>query len=561
MKRHSVIAIIAAAALLTGCSSGKASDTAVGSGTAAHGSVGGASTSAGAASEVGSAGAEGSSGSGVSGTSGTSGVAGSTDGVVTAPDTDSGSHADMPPESGSASEAYKPDAAGESSTASSEGSAGSVSTPAVTTAAPAVTGRPGGSDSGSSGDKDYAPVDIGGTGADGFEADVSVDDIAALDVDVMSPEAASLAGGDTAASGFVECPEPTDPLEPIEPIIPDDPWIDPQAGLLTGGEWNDNENWDFWNSLYSSNNYGVDWTGYLQNWRTGMEYRAAVTVRDSSGTPVSSAKVEGMGYSAVTDNKGRAYLFWDEARKADGTAEFSVTYGGKTQIFSGDVDGGELEFTQDSAEKPAAKSLDLMIMCDTTGSMGDELEYLKAELEDVVTRIRNDNANVPTRISVDFYRDEGDEYVVREFPFTTDLDAAVSAISQQSANGGGDTPEAVHTALRSAVSHDWGEESVKVMFLVLDAPPHEDAQVIDEVVKYTREAAEKGIRIVPVAASGVDKSCEYLLRSMAAMTGGTYTFLTNDSGIGYDHMEPTIGSYDVEKLNDMMVRIVSGYLG
>lgn len=109
-------------------------------------------------------------------------------------------------------------------------------------------------------------------------------------------------------------------------------------------------------------------------------------------------------------------------------------------------------------------------------------------------------------------------------------------------------------------SHDWDADSVKVMFLVLDAPPHEDTQIIDEVVKHVRDAAEKGIRIVPVAASGVDKSCEYLLRSMAFMTGGTYTFLTDDSGIGYAHTEPTIGSYSVEKLNDMMVRIAGDYL-
>lgn len=72
--------------------------------------------------------------------------------------------------------------------------------------------------------------------------------------------------------------------------------------------------------------------------------------------------------------------------------------------------------------------------------MGDELEYLVCELEDVVTRIRSENANVPTRISVNFYRDEGDEYVVREYPFTTDLAAAVTAISEQTADGGGDTP-------------------------------------------------------------------------------------------------------------------------
>lgn len=436
------------------------------------------------------------------------------------------------------------------SSADSAASSPVMSTAAPSTAAPELSAVESPSD-------DYAPTDIGGAKSD--------------DSGMALPEGEAFADAEMAAAdGFADCPGPTDPLVPIDPIDPigpidpiepEKPWIDPRAGLLTGGEWNDNENWDFWNSLYSSNNYGADWAGYLETWRTGMEYRAAVTVRDSSGAVVSGAKVSGMGTSAVTDNKGRAYLFWAKSEMSGGAEEFTVEYGGSTQTFTETVNGGiEPEFTLDGAAEPVPKSLDLMIMCDTTGSMGDELEYLVCELEDVVTRIRSENANVPTRISVNFYRDEGDEYVVREYPFTTDLAAAVTAISEQTADGGGDTPEAVHAALKSAVSHDWDEDSVKVMFLVLDAPPHGDVQIIDETVKYVGEAAEKGIRIVPVAASGVDKSCEYLLRSMALKTGGTYTFLTNDSGIGYDHIEPTIGSYDVEKLNDMMVRIVGEYL-
>ena len=72
-----------------------------------------------------------------------------------------------------------------------------------------------------------------------------------------------------------------------------------------------------------------------------------------------------------------------------------------------------------------------------------------------------------------------------------------------------------------------------------------------------RTAAGKGIRIVPLAASGVDKELEFLLRLTAIATGGTYTFLTNDSGIGGDHIEPTIGEYQVEILNDLLVRVIS----
>ena len=73
-------------------------------------------------------------------------------------------------------------------------------------------------------------------------------------------------------------------------------------------------------------------------------------------------------------------------------------------------------------------------------------------------------------------------------------------------------------------------------------------------------AAERGVRIVPLAASGVDKELEFLLRFTAIATGGTYTFLTNDSGIGGNHVEPTIGEYQVEILNDLLVRVISAAL-
>ena len=45
------------------------------------------------------------------------------------------------------------------------------------------------------------------------------------------------------------------------------------------------------------------------------------------------------------------------------------------------------------------------------------------------------------------------------------------------------------------------------------------------------------------------------------MTGGTYTFLTDDSGVGNSHLEPTVGDYEVEYLNDCNIRITSEYCG
>lgn len=411
--------------------------------------------------------------------------------------------------------------------------------PAATAPAPTEASSEKSDDSAHSADKSevYAPTDIGGTGA--FADDIAADGFADMAVDEGDM--------DIMIDDYVD----EDVI--IDPWYEYDDYVQPSAGLLTGGEWRDNDHWSDWKALYSTHS---DWSLYRDEWRVSFENRAAVSVT-SGGQPVEGAKVScANGTSAVTDNKGRAYLFYE----AD-SGEITVEYNGETKT-SGSISGdGSAEVELDSmADYP--DKLDFMIMCDTTGSMSDELRYLQVELSDIVTKIQSDNANTDIRLSVNFYRDEGDEYVVREYPFTDDISAAVGAIGEQRADGGGDYPEAVHTALNSAVNnHDWDEDSVKIMFLVLDAPPHsEDKQIVDSVRSCTEQAAEMGIRIIPIASSGVDKSTEYLLRTMSFVTGGTYTFLTDDSGVGGGHIEPTVGAYNVEKLNDMMVRIVNGYL-
>ena len=342
-------------------------------------------------------------------------------------------------------------------------------------------------------------------------------------------------------------------------VVDIDEWIEPeaiqpQAGLLTGGEWNDNDNWHDWVSLYQTHE---DWSEYRSLWRIEFDGRVAVKVTTDDGTPVEGAAVLSEDFAAITDNKGMAYLFYDDENTPE---SLTVTYKDieKELEVAGD---SELECSLGNLALSNEKYLDLMLMVDTTGSMSDELVYLQTELRDVVERVSAENANLPIRVSVNFYRDTGDEYIVREYPFTFNLDDAVDFIMAQNASGGGDTPEAVHTALDSAIKcHEWDDSAVKLMFLVLDAPPHADEQIIDEVNALTELAAKQGIRIIPVASSGIDKATEYLLRTMAFTTGGTYTFLTDHSGIGNSHIEPTIGDYEVEKLNDMMVRIIGEYL-
>src|SRR5690606_18417442 len=117
--------------------------------------------------------------------------------------------------------------------------------------------------------------------------------------------------------------------------------------------------------------------------------------------------------------------------------------------------------------------------------------------------------------------------------------------------GGGDYPEAMDIALDTAINAlSWSENArSRILFLVLDAPPHQGQEVNDRLQRLIHQAAEKGVRIVPIGASGIDKSTEYLMRALALGTNGTYAFLTDHSGIGNPHIKPTTDSYDVETLN------------
>ncbi|PKD20726.1 hypothetical protein APR41_13730 [Salegentibacter salinarum] len=99
----------------------------------------------------------------------------------------------------------------------------------------------------------------------------------------------------------------------------------------------------------------------------------------------------------------------------------------------------------------------------------------------------------------------------------------------------------------------------RLAFLILDAPPHHNQQVISDIQNSVKKSAEKGIKFIPVTASGIDKETEFLMRYFSMATNSTYVFITNHSGIGNDHIEPSIGEYKVELLNELLIRLITEY--
>lgn len=344
----------------------------------------------------------------------------------------------------------------------------------------------------------------------------------------------------------------------------------PEPGQLTAGEWNDREEWTYWLDLLSPESE-VEFTRNASRWdvHTGARYAVEATTPDGEpavDTPVRLEDAEGkVLWKARTDNRGHAELYSRPFSDGEPVGR-RVVAGVEGSMATIDnpiptVEGERQELELMRVDLPP-DSLDLMLVVDTTSSMSDELRYLQSELSDVVQSIQNnEEKQLDMRLSVNFYRDSGDDYIVRSNPFTTDIQTATDTLGDQAAVGGGDYPEAVHAGLEDAIeNHEWSQSArARLLFLVLDAPPHETSRVREKLHESMRVAAEKGVRIIPVAASGTDRSTEYLMRASSILTGGTYIFLTNDSGIGNDHLEPSIGEYEVEYLNDLMVRVIGEY--
>lgn len=332
-------------------------------------------------------------------------------------------------------------------------------------------------------------------------------------------------------------------------------------GVITAGEWNDLQHWDFWNALLQKDTFKT----YPGLWGFYPSNRLTITVKDANNQALPDVQLSlntgSQNVYGVTNNLGNAELFPALYQPGSGSASFILKAVYNNQVFDlGPISAGVPITKNLPVTKTRHNTLDIQFVVDATGSMGDEITFLKTELKDVLQRAGSRLPGMQLNMGAVFYRDEGDEYLTRTHPFTTDVNALTEFINDQRADGGGDFPEAVDAALAAAVQQQWSTNATnRLLFLILDAPPHNTPLVMDKLKAAVTDAQKKGIRIIPVSASGIDKETEFLMRFLSIGTNGTYVFITNDSGIGNPHLTPTVGDYDVEYLNDLMVRLITAY--
>jgi hypothetical protein len=168
--------------------------------------------------------------------------------------------------------------------------------------------------------------------------------------------------------------------------------------------------------------------------------------------------------------------------------------------------------------------VELVLVLDTTGSMGGLIERAKSELWGIVDQLSANDPNASIRLGLVGFRDRGDAYVTQVFDLSADIDAAYQKLVSFRAEGGGDTPESVNAALAEAVGQiAWtgGVDTRRAIVLAGDAPPHMD--YADDVPwsQSAGDARSRGIAIHAIQCGGNAETRE-VWQQIARVGGGTY---------------------------------------
>jgi hypothetical protein len=152
----------------------------------------------------------------------------------------------------------------------------------------------------------------------------------------------------------------------------------------------------------------------------------------------------------------------------------------------------------------ADRPMDLAILIDCTASMWRELADAQSSADDLVEFLGSVTGGV--RVALIGYRDRTDAWEMKAWDFTRSIGEARARLWSLSAEGGGDEPESVYTAMRAALTKfSWLPDArppmpqpIRALVLVGDAPPHPGEGTL--CVELAKAGFARGIRTYGIVA-------------------------------------------------------------
>lgn len=157
-------------------------------------------------------------------------------------------------------------------------------------------------------------------------------------------------------------------------------------------------------------------------------------------------------------------------------------------------------------------------------------DNIRKIVEDIVAAEKSD-----VRLALVEYRDhppQDSSFVTRVHDFTPSIGTMKKWLDACSAQGGGDTPEAVADALHDVLKLSWRENATKICVLISDAPPHglspngdnfpEGCPAGLDPMVTVRELAQKGVTLYSVGCEPAINQYRDFFMALVYITGGQY---------------------------------------
>jgi Mg-chelatase subunit ChlD len=177
--------------------------------------------------------------------------------------------------------------------------------------------------------------------------------------------------------------------------------------------------------------------------------------------------------------------------------------------------------------------IEVCFVLDTTGSMSGLIDGAKQKIWSIANDMISAKPTPELKIGLVAYRDRRDDYVVRSFGLTDDIDAMYGHLNAFEAAGGGDMPESVNEALDEAINKmKWSTDRdvLKIIFLVGDAPPHMDYPNGPKYPELCKIAAKNELIINTVQCGDIAETTP-IWKEIAKLAEGSYAAIAQSGNM------------------------------
>ena len=180
-----------------------------------------------------------------------------------------------------------------------------------------------------------------------------------------------------------------------------------------------------------------------------------------------------------------------------------------------------------------APHMDVAIVLDATGSMKDDIEAVRDNINNIIDKVRGKSETV--RVAVVTYKDFPQHYGAEtDYPaqveqaFTEDINTVKDKIGKIVVSGGGDNPETVYSGLDAAFTQlKWRDGVKKVALVYGDAVPKDP----EPETNFTwKDMADKAYALDPVEIYAIDSGemmSSVNMQKLVKQSGGMATNISN----------------------------------